>query len=86
LKEIDAIKISPALFSLDENGVIGIKWVKDSIVQFNTIDVIKTEIDGVWIKALDPDIKIITVGQAFVRKGDKVDAVLEQDNIADQSS
>ena len=86
LKQIDAIKISPALFSLDENGVIGIKWVKDSIVQFSTIDVIKTETDGVWIKALDADIKIITVGQAFVRKGDKVDAVLVQDNKADQSS
>ncbi|MCP4078431.1 MAG: efflux RND transporter periplasmic adaptor subunit [Gammaproteobacteria bacterium] len=86
LKQIDAIKISPALFSLDENGVIGIKWVKHNTVQFSTIDVIKTEADGVWIKALDPDIKIITVGQAFVRKGDKVDAVLEHDNIADQSS
>ncbi len=76
LKKVNAIKISPALFSLDENGIIGIKWVKDNTVHFTAITVVKTETDGVWISALDPDIKIITVGQAFVKKGDKVEAKL----------
>ncbi len=80
LAEEDAIKISPALFSLDEQGVIGIKSVEQGIVQFNPINIIKTEADGVWISAPDPEIKIITVGQAFVRKGDKVEAVLEADS------
>jgi len=80
LQEVNAIKISPALFSLDESGVIGIKWVKDNIVGFSAIKVIKTESDGVWISALDPDAQVITVGQAFVRKGDIVEAILEAEN------
>lgn len=86
LQQVKAIKISPALFTLDENGVIGIKWVKDKLVQFSAIDIIKTETDGVWISALDPEIKIITVGQAFVRKGDKVEAIFESGTEKDKSS
>ncbi len=78
LKEVSAIKISPALFSLDENGIIGIKWVKNNTVHFSTINIVKTEADGVWITAIDPEMEIITVGQAFVRKGDKVEAISEQ--------
>lgn len=86
LLEVKAIKISPALFSLDESGVIGIKWVRDNIVQFSPVDIVKTEPDGVWISALDPEIQIITVGQAFVRKGDKVKSVLETDKKSDKRS
>lgn len=79
LLKVNAIKISPALFSLDEEGVIGIKWVKDNIVQFNPINIVKSEADGVWISALEPEIQIITVGQAFVKKGDEVKAILSSD-------
>ncbi|MCK4707872.1 MAG: efflux RND transporter periplasmic adaptor subunit, partial [Gammaproteobacteria bacterium] len=86
LLEAKAIKISPALFSLDEDGVIGIKWVRDNIVQFSPINIVKTEPDGVWISALDPEILIITVGQAFVRKGDKVEAILEKPIKTDKRS
>lgn len=77
LTEVKAIKISPALFSLDEEGVIGIKSVKNNIVHFNPINIIKSEADGVWISTPDPQIEIITVGQAFVKKGDKVEAIQE---------
>ena len=70
-----AIKISPALFSLDEEGVIGIKWVRDDIVQFTPIKIVKTEADGVWISGIDPAARIITVGQAFVKPGARVEAV-----------
>lgn len=77
LLKVNAIKISPALFSLDEDGVIGIKWVKDSVVQFSPINIVKSEADGVWISSLEPEIQIITVGQAFVKNGDKVKAILK---------
>ena len=69
-----AQKISPALFSLDEDGVIGIKWVKEDTVQFTPVNIVKTESDGVWITGLDTQTELITVGQAFVRKGDVVEA------------
>lgn len=86
LQKIKAIKISPALFSLDESGVIGIKWVKENTVHFSPIDIVKTESDGVWISALDPEIEIITVGQAFVKKGDKVTAILDTSPKNDKES
>ena len=74
LGEVKAQKISPALFSLDEDGVIGIKWVKEDTVQFTPVNIVKTESDGVWITGLDTQTELITVGQAFVRKGDVVEA------------
>lgn len=74
LEEVEAQKISPALFSLDEDGVIGIKWVKENIVQFTPVNIVKSESDGVWITGLDRQTQLITVGQAFVRKGDVVES------------
>ncbi len=73
-----AIKISPALFSLNEAGDIGIKWVQQDVVEFTPIRIIKSESDGVWVSGIDPQASIITVGQAFVKKGDKVEPVPEK--------
>ncbi len=78
LQTVKAIKISPALFSLNEDGVIGIKWVKHNIVEFTPIKIVKTEADGVWISGIAPNAHIITVGQAFVKKGDRVEAIDEK--------
>lgn len=73
LEQIRAIKITPALMALNEAGIIGIKWVKDGTVQFTPIDVVRSDPDGTWIKGLPDEAQVITVGQAFVRKGDKVE-------------
>lgn len=77
MDQVMAIKISPALLALDADGVIGVKWVKDNHVQFTPIDVVKNDVDGAWIRGLDNEVQLITVGQAFVRVGDKVEAVEE---------
>jgi multidrug efflux system membrane fusion protein len=79
LQQVQAIKISPALFSLDEKGVIGVKWVRDNHVQFTPIKVVKTEADGVWISGIEPNAHIITVGQAFVKAGDQVEALTQDE-------
>jgi multidrug efflux system membrane fusion protein len=73
LETIQAIKITPALMALNESGEIGIKWVKDGVVQFTPIDVVRSDTDGTWIRGLEDNIDIISVGQAFVREGDKVE-------------
>ena len=78
--QIDAIKISPALFSLSEKGDIGVKWVQDDIVRFTPIDIVKTESSGAWITGFDQAVQLITVGQAFVREGDRVEAISEEHN------
>ena len=73
-----AIKISPALLALNDEGVIGVKWVRDSKVHFTPIDVVKNDQHGTWIRGLDDQVQLITVGQAFVREGDEVKVTAEQ--------
>lgn len=78
LAQMSAIKISPALLALDEQGNIGVKSVKDSMVQFTPIEIIKSDSDGIWLTGLGEQVDIIILGQGFVRAGDKVDAIFEQ--------
>lgn len=83
LAEMSAIKISPALLALDERGNIGVKSVKESIVQFTPIEIIKSESDGVWLTGLGNRVDLIVLGQGFVRAGDKVEAIFDADTDAD---
>lgn len=84
LGTIAAVEISPALMTLNEAGIIGVKWVKDGVVQFTPINVISSDSDSTWIKGLDESAQIITVGQGFVREGDQVLTQAEQ--LADEQS
>jgi membrane fusion protein, multidrug efflux system len=75
-----AHKISPALLSLDDSGVMGVKIVdKDSIVRFYKVEILKSERDGLWLGGLPENIDLITVGQGFVRDGDKVEIAREKE-------
>lgn len=67
-----AIKVSPALLSLDKDGNLGVKSVENDIVVFTPIDLIKAEQDGVWLGGFSGEVEVITRGQGFVRPGDKV--------------
>ena len=78
LEQVMAIKISPALLALNDEGVIGVKWVKDEQVHFTPIDVVKNDQHGTWIRGLEDEVQLITVGQAFVREGDEVKVTMEQ--------
>lgn len=87
LAKMSAIKISPALLALDEEGNIGVKSVKDSIVHFTPIQIIKSENDGVWLTGLGEKADIIVLGQGFVRAGDKVEAIFDAPEVnADDST
>jgi multidrug efflux system membrane fusion protein len=67
--------VSPALFALDERGVLGLKTVEeDGRVAFHTVDVVKAETGGVWVAGLPDEVTLITVGQGFVRSGEQVTA------------
>ena len=67
-----AIKVTPALLSLDAKGNLGVKIVVDNLVVFNPIDMIKADKDGVWLGGFNGETDVITLGQGFVRPGDKV--------------
>ncbi len=74
---VNAHKVSPALLSLDDAGVLGIKSVdKEGVVQFQPVDILKSERDGLWVAGLPASVRLITVGQGFVRAGDRVDVVV----------
>ncbi|NVK25384.1 MAG: efflux RND transporter periplasmic adaptor subunit [Gammaproteobacteria bacterium] len=67
-----AIKVSPAVMALDKDGNLGVKTVKNDVVVFTPIDLIKAENDGVWLGGFEGETDVITLGQGFVRPGDKV--------------
>ena len=73
MEEVEAIKVSPALIALDENGAPGIKWVApDNVVHFTPADIVKTESNSLWLTGLPRSARVITRGQGFVRAGDQV--------------
>ena len=78
LSPVRAYKISPAILALNDKGEVGIKTVNDdSIVEFNKINIVKHDYDGMWISGLPNDIRLITAGGDFVKENSKVIAVVE---------
>jgi multidrug efflux system membrane fusion protein len=79
LGEVNAYKLSPALLSLSDAGVIGVKSVdKDNTVQFHEVELLRSDNQGLWVAGLPQELRLITVGQGFVRAGDRVDAVVAE--------
>jgi len=82
LDTMPAHKISPALLSLNDAGELGLKIVdNEQIVRFYPVDILKSERDGLWLGGLPESMDLITVGQGFVRDGDKVEIAREQDTL-----
>jgi multidrug efflux system membrane fusion protein len=69
----DAHFVQPSTVSLSPEGRLGVKTVDDeNRVVFNPIEVVRAEIDGIWVTGLPNDARIITVGQGFVNRGEIV--------------
>jgi multidrug efflux system membrane fusion protein len=74
-EELSAHYISSALLSLNSQDLIGVKSVNENgVVVFYPVDIVRTGADGVWVSGLPEDVRVITVGQGFVREGDRVEA------------
>lgn len=90
LYQVEAIYISPSALALDEQGNLGVKLVQDGVVRFQSITLVETDNDGVWLSGFTDDVDIITLGQGFVKVGDHVEAVdqdeFEQNNIKSKPS
>lgn len=68
---------SPAAIAMDDEGRPGIKIVnKENVVEFYNIDILNHDQTGVWVRGLPEHVRIITVGQFFIRTGDKVEPVV----------
>lgn len=73
VESVHAHFVSPALLTLDDNGILGIRTIdQSSIVAFKPVSIFATQPDGIWITGLPKTITLITVGQEFVRHGELV--------------
>ena len=65
--------LSPSIVSLNTEGSLGIKTVDENdVVVFFPIEVVKAQIDGIWVTGLPDTADIIAVGQGFVNEGETV--------------
>ncbi|WP_303457745.1 efflux RND transporter periplasmic adaptor subunit [Photobacterium sp. 2_MG-2023] len=75
IEETEAIKVTPAVLALDEAGNLGVKTVEKDHVVFTPVRVVKSDGDGTWLGGFSGVVDVITVGQGFVRPGDRVEAI-----------
>ncbi len=73
-----AHKISPALFALDDEGNVGVRTVNDERrVEYHPIEIVRNDVDGVWVTGLPEITTLITVGQELVVPGERVELSFE---------
>jgi multidrug efflux system membrane fusion protein len=73
VESLNAQKISPALLVLSDTGQMGVRTVNpDNIVEFHEVDILKDEVDGIWVTGLPDITKVIVVGQQLVVAGEIV--------------
>ncbi len=74
-----AHKISPSLLNLETDGNIGIKTLDDQDqVVFYTVEIARSQTNGIWVTGLPDTARIITVGQGYVMAGQVVDPIVSQ--------
>jgi multidrug efflux system membrane fusion protein len=87
VRSVSAIQLSSALLSLNSEDILGVKTVNaQDRVEFLPIQIVKSSPNGLWISGLPKEIRVITVGQGFVRTGDKVIAIDEQEIAGSETS
>lgn len=73
VERVPVHKLSSSVLSLDDSGVIGVKIVKENgVVEFIPVSVVRDTEDGVEVTGLPEVAQVITLGQAFVREGQRV--------------
>ena len=84
--EVLAHQVSPAIFTLDDYGKIGIRTVNEkNIVEFHHVEILSEDAQGAWVTGLPNQTNIITVGHELVVQGERVDPVLDTSNLPNQS-
>lgn len=80
-QEMPAHQVASSLLALDDDGRLGVKAVDgDDQVVFLPADIVRADGDWVWLAGLPERLRLITVGQGFVRAGEQVKPVPEDGN------
>jgi multidrug efflux system membrane fusion protein len=69
--------VSPSIVSLNDTGEIGVKTVRDGTVVFYPVEIVRAEVEGLWVTGLPEQAELITIGQGFVSDGEPVRAEAE---------
>ncbi len=73
LPAVPAFKVSPAVLALDDQGRLGVKAVDgENRVVFHPVQILDDEADGIWLTGLPDQLRLITVGQEYVKVGETV--------------
>lgn len=78
LGNIPAHFIPQSIMTLDQDGNLGVRAVKDNVVSFHPITILKDTNGGVWVTGLENSIDIIILGQEYVKAGQVVNATPEE--------
>lgn len=69
-----AHRVSPALFTLNDQGIVGLRGVDSANrVVFYPVDIVEDGADGAWVTGLPGVVRLITAGQEFVGAGEQVE-------------
>ncbi len=72
--------VSPAFIAIDERGEFGVKAVdEESKVVFYPAKMVDDSAEGIWISGLPKTFDIITLGSAYVKQGQYVEAYYSQE-------
>jgi multidrug efflux system membrane fusion protein len=81
LPVVEAHRVSPALLTLSDQGVLGIKALAaDNRVKFHPAEIVKVSDQGVWLAGLPAQLKLISVGQGFTQAGEQVEPVYAEND------
>ena len=73
IDKVEAFKISPAHLNVDENGQLSVKIVNsDQRVEVTPVELVRTSGNLAYISGLQDDLLLLTMGQGFLRDGEKV--------------
>lgn len=70
--------VSPAVLTLNDVGEVGVKLIDaEDRVTFTAAQILSDGPDGMWLTGLPETVRLITVGQEYVKVGQKVEPVEE---------
>lgn len=75
----EAFRILPSWVTLADDGSIGVRTINpDDTVEFVPVEIVAQEKSGFWITGPKDGDRIITLGQEYVVRGEKVETELDQ--------
>lgn len=67
--------------TLNNDGDLGVRYVKDGIVDFAPVSILRDTTNGIWVAGLPDLLDVIISGHEYVVKGVKVDVTLREANL-----